>query len=112
MPANLPGGSAMWLWGRWFTVTEVETKVGWVFTMHEALDGQWREWFSLPYHHFSGGWSRCRNRARKALLEGARPELIEASSELKALHEHWQATGRHALMHDNPHHDHYGLSGV
>lgn len=112
VPIPLAGGSSFWLFGQWLCITNAKAKRGWVLTMHEWDGTQWVKWFDVPHIHFATGWAQCKNRARKAMLEGARPKLEASCPELKALADYYREHGRHALMLDNPHHDHYGLDAT
>jgi hypothetical protein len=108
-PQPLPGGYGFELWGLQLCITNAKVKSGWDFTVHEWDGQQWAVWFKVPHVHFATGWAQARNRARKALLEGARPALLAAKPDLAALNAYWATHGKHALALDNPHHDHYGL---
>ena len=103
----VPASGAFVYFGfQWLAITETKLPSGvWRFQMWEWVEDDWQPWFQYEHTHFASGWRTIERRARKALLEGERPELLVEGSQLASLNAFWREHGRHQLSWDNPHHD-------
>lgn len=109
-PLPLPRSSTFVQWGGHYAIVHAAEATGWRFTVHEWTGTAWVPWFHILHSHFGSGWAQARNRVRRLLLEGERPERVAADPELASLYGYWAEHGKHALARDNQQlWDAYGL---